>query len=173
MPAPLVAGALALAAEFAPSLIRLFAGDKAGDVAEKVATVAKAVTGEDDPDKAAVVLRQNPELALTFKTRAAEIELEHEKALLADRADARARDVAIRQAGSHNRRADVLAFLACAGLIFCVWLIARESALPERAVNAIMFVAGVFAAAVRDVFAFEFGSSRGSREKDALLADKR
>jgi len=54
----------------------------------------------------------------------------------------------------------------------CVWFVARDSSLPERAVNAIMFVAGTLAACVRDVFAFEFGSSRGSRDKDALIADK-
>jgi hypothetical protein len=36
-----------------------------------------------------------------------------------------------------------------------------------------MFVAGVLAAAVRDVYSFEFGSSRGSRDKDNVLASMR
>ena len=66
----------------------------------------------------------------------------------------------------------MLAILAVAGLVFCVWLVGSDANLPERAVNAIMFVAGVLASAVRDVYGFEFGSSRGSREKDAVLADK-
>lgn len=72
----------------------------------------------------------------------------------------------------YSFRADLLAFLAVAGLVFCVWLVGSDANLPERAVNAIMFVAGVLASAVRDVYGFEFGSSRGSREKDAVLASQ-
>ena len=72
----------------------------------------------------------------------------------------------------YSFRADLLAFLAVAGLVFCVWLVGSDGNLPERAVNAIMFVAGVLASAVRDVYGFEFGSSRGSREKDATIASQ-
>jgi hypothetical protein len=86
-----------------------------------------------------------------------------------DRDSARVRDTAYVQAGRWNFRADLLAVLAVGGLIFCMWLVARDADLPERAVNAIMFVAGVLAAAMRDVYSFEFGSSRGSKEKDKQL----
>ena len=55
------------------------------------------------------------------------------------------------------------------GLVLCVYFIARDAGLPERAVNAIMFVAGVLASAVRDVYGFEFGSSRSSQTKDATI----
>ena len=54
--------------------------------------------------------------------------------------------------------------------MLCVWFVARDTEMPERAVNAIMFVAGVLAAAVRDVYNFEFGSSRGSKSKDDVIA---
>ena len=92
-----------------------------------------------------------------------------EKACLGDRQNARARDVAIVQAGRYNWRADVLAVLAVGGLVLCVYFIARDAGLPERAVNAIMFVAGVLGSAVRDVYGFEFGSSRSSQTKDATI----
>jgi hypothetical protein len=103
----------------------------------------------------------------------ANIEADMDRAYLADRQNARGRDVAFVQAGRWNIRADLLALLSVTGLIVCVWFVARDSSLPERAVNAIMFVAGTLAACVRDVFAFEFGSSRGSRDKDALIADRK
>ena len=65
-----------------------------------------------------------------------------------------------------NLRTDFLAFFAVTGLVSCVWFIARDTTMPERAVNAIMFIAGILASAVKDVYGFEFGSSRGSRLKD-------
>jgi hypothetical protein len=86
-------------------------------------------------------------------------------------ADARARDVALTTHGRYNWRADILAFLAVGGLVACVWFVARDTGLPERAVNAIMFVAGVLASCARDVYGFEFGSSRGSQIKDATIRD--
>lgn len=88
-----------------------------------------------------------------------------------DVASARDRDREFIRAGQHNYRADILAALAVVGLVTCVYFIAADAMLPERAVNAIMFVAGVLAAAVRDVYGFEFGSSRGSKDKDDALRD--
>lgn len=79
--------------------------------------------------------------------------------------------MAIVQAGRYNWRGDVLAVLAVGGLVLCVYFIARDAELPEHAVNAIMFVAGVLATAVRDVYGFEFGSSRSSQVKDATIRD--
>lgn len=158
---PLAAGLI----EFAPQIAKLFGGDDAADQAQKVIDVAKQVTGLSDPGEAVSAIKADPALQLEFSREANTLE----RAYLEDRKDARARDVAMRAGGQHNYRADVLAFLACAGLIVCVWLVAKDAGLPERAVNAIMFVAGVFASAVRDVFAFEFGSSRSSRDKDEVI----
>jgi hypothetical protein len=75
------------------------------------------------------------------------------------------------RAGRYNWRSDLLAFLAVAGLVVCVYFIAVNAEMPERAVNAIMFVAGVLASAVRDVYGYEFGSSRGSKDANTALRD--
>lgn len=99
------------------------------------------------------------------------ISLQFAELTVKDRDSARVRDTEITKAGGHNYRADILAALAVCGLVLCVWFVAKDSSLPERAVNAIMFVAGVLAAAVRDVYGFEFGSSRGSKEKDDMLRE--
>jgi len=160
-------------AQYAPSIIKWLSGsEKAEEAAQKVIDVARVVTGKQDASEAVVAIQADPAVLMQFRQAMAGIEADMDRAYLADRQNARGRDVAFVQAGRWNIRADLLALLSVTGLIVCVWFVARDSSLPERAVNAIMFVAGTLAACVRDVFAFEFGSSRGSREKDALIADK-
>ena len=161
-------------AQYAPSIIKWLSGsEKAEEAAQKVIDVARVVTGKDDASEAVEAIRADPAVLMQFRQAMANIEADMDRAYLADRQNARGRDVAFVQAGRWNIRADLLALLSVTGLIVCVWFVARDSSLPERAVNAIMFVAGTLAACVRDVFAFEFGSSRGSRDKDALIADKK
>ena len=160
-------------AQYAPSIIKWLSGsEKAEEAAQKVIDVARVVTGKQDASEAVVAIQADPAVLMQFRQAMAGIEADMDRAYLADRQNARGRDVAFVQAGRWNIRADLLALLSVTGLIVCVWFVARDSTLPERAVNAIMFVAGTLAACVRDVFAFEFGSSRGSRDKDALIADK-
>lgn len=144
------------------------------------AMIGKALLGKDDAteDEIATAVQQGltPEQIVRLK----ELENDLQKAVLAaktreselevqDREGARARDTAITTAGGHNLRGDLLAFLAVGGLVICVYFVASDVNLPERAVNAIMFVAGVLASAVRDVYGFEFGSSRGSAAKDETI----
>lgn len=161
-------------AQYAPSIIKWLSGsEKAEEAAQKVIDVARVVTGKQDASEAVVAIQADPAVLMQFRQAMAGIEADMDRAYLADRQNARGRDVAFVQAGRWNIRADLLALLSVTGLIVCVWFVARDSSLPERAVNAIMFVAGTLAACVRDVFAFEFGSSRGSRDKDALIADRK
>lgn len=161
---------LALAGQFAPSIIKYFSNsDTAAAVAGQVVDIAKTVTGKGTPEAAQRALQEDPALAIQFKLAVMDNDSSLEKAHLADRQNARSRDVAIVQAGRFNWRADMLAVLAVGGLVLCVYFIARDANLPERAVNAIMFVAGVLASAVRDVYGFEFGSSRSSQTKDATI----
>lgn len=156
-------------AQFAPAILKWITGsDKAAEAAGKVVEIAQAVTGKTGPD-AVAALQADPALVLQFRQAVMANETDLDKAYLVDRADARKRDTAFISAGRYNWRGDLLSLLAVGGLVFCVWFIARDADMPERAVNAIMFVAGVLAAAVRDVYGFEFGSSRGSKEKDEAL----
>ena len=167
---PLIPIALQMAAQFAPDIIKYFTkSETAGVVAGKVIDIAKTVTGTDTPEAATEALKADPALALQFKAAVMANDADLDKAHLADRQDARARDVAFVQAGRYNVRGDILAFLAVGGLVTCVYFVARDANLPERAVNAIMFIAGVLASAVRDVYGFEFGSSRSSQSKDATI----
>lgn len=161
--------AMALA-QFAPQVIRWITGsDKAGEAAEKVVDIAEAVTGKGGMD-AVDALRADPTLVLQFRTSLLQIEADLDKAYLADRADARARDVALAQAGRNNRRADVMIIGAVIGLLACLFVLVRfQGQVPGEVVGIVSTVAGLFGACLRDAFQYEFGSSRGSADKSALI----
>ena len=159
-------------AQLAPLLLKWVGGsDTSVAVAQKAVDVAVAITGETTPENALAKLQADPALALKYQEHINDLEFTFEKLYVEDREDARKRDTAFIQAGRYNVRADVLAFLAVGGLVLCVYFIARDANLPERAVNAIMFIAGVLASAVKDVYGFEFGSSKGSKEANGTIAE--
>ena len=59
---------------------------------------------------------------------------------------------------------------AVLGLIACLLVLAFfKQSIPGEVVDIVSTIAGIFGACLRDAFQFEFGSSRGSREKDAIL----
>ena len=60
----------------------------------------------------------------------------------------------------------VLGLVAC--LVSLIWF---RTGLPGEAVGIISTIAGIFGACLRDAFQFEFGSSRGSREKDNVIGN--
>ena len=164
--------ALALA-QFAPSLLRYFGvGEKSAAVAEKAIAIATQVTGAPTGPEAVEALRQNAQLAQAFNLAVLKQDGDLEQAYLADRRDARARDVALHAAGYRNKRADLMVLFDVVGLIAClVVLSVFRKEVPGEVVGLLSTIAGIFGLCLRDAHQFEFGSSRGSREKDGLLAD--
>lgn len=134
------------------------------------AVLASAFGGSmDDPASLYASMQANPDAAVRLR----EIERAHEQTLvrlhLQDVADARQRDVAIRQAGSDNRRADGMVWIAFAGVAGC--MAAALFASPSEAVfGFIATVGGMFLKHLGTAYDFEFGSSRGSKTKDAEMA---
>lgn len=146
------------------------------------AALARAIGSESDrPEDLLATLAGNPEAL----QKARQFEAEHQERMLdlvqkhdlatyqaeiADRQSARERDVELAWAGRGNRRADVMVALDVAGLVAClvaiVWL---RSSLTGEAITLITTLAGYFGLSLRDAHQFEFGSSRGSKDKDALL----
>lgn len=169
---PIIQVALALA-QFAPSILRFFgAGQASTAVAQKVVDIAQAVTGTDTPEVALERMRANADHAQAFNLAVLNADSDLEKAYLADRGDARDRDVKVRELNAgKNQRADVMVAGATIGLIACLLvLVFFRKEIPGEAVGIISTIAGIFGACLRDAFQFEFGSSRGSKEKDELLA---
>jgi len=70
----MIGTAIALAAQFAPSIIGLISGPKAEAVATTVVNTAQAITGSDSPEAAKVALEKNPEMAVKFQQAANELE---------------------------------------------------------------------------------------------------
>jgi hypothetical protein len=57
------------------------------------------------------------------------------------------------------------------GLILCLLSLAYFAQdLPGEAVGILSTIAGIFGSCLKDAYAFEFGSSRGSKEKDSTVA---
>ncbi|MFM9434620.1 hypothetical protein ACFDR9_001680 [Janthinobacterium sp. CG_23.3] len=165
--------ALALASQFAPSIIKYFTNsDTAVAVAGQVIDIAKTVTGKGEPEEAAAALREDPALAFQFKTALMANETELEKLHFADRKDARARDVAYIQAGKRNVRADVMVLLDVVGLIACLLVLCFfHDSIPGEAIGLISTIAATFGLCLRDAHQFEFGSSRSSQTKDATISN--
>ena len=159
-------------AQFAPSLLRYFGvGDKSAAVAEKAIEIARQVTGTTSGPEAIEAMRQNAQLAHDFNLAVLKIDGDLEQAYLADRRDARDRDVKLHQAGYQNKRADLMVLFDVIGLIAClVVLSVYRTEIPGEVVGLLSTISGIFGLCLRDAHQFEFGSSRGSREKDGLMA---
>lgn len=167
---PIIAAALGLAG-FAPIIARWLGSEQAQEVATKVVDIAQRVTGTSDPVEAIQRLQRNSDMVSEFQKAVIQVEAEIELALMKDRQDARLRDVALLNAGRSNIRADVMVIAAAVGLILCLGSLAYFSTeLPGEAVGIISTIAGIFGACLKDAYNFEFGSSRGSKEKDTTVA---
>lgn len=137
----------------------MFGGDP-----ENPKALAQAIQGNPD---AAVKLR---ELEARHQERLEELALEEKRAYLADRQDARARDVSLAKAKGGNWRGDALAVIAILGLVALILALLFVQIPQGPARDVLLMLSGGLVAIVKDVYAFEFGSSRGSKDKDAALA---
>lgn len=161
-------------AQFAPSLIKIFTGsDKAADVAGKVIDIARTVTGTDTGEAALAAIQADPNKVLEFRQAVMASQSELEKEYLKDRQDARAHDTEVRKLnGGHNIRADLAVLAVVVGLIACLCVMVQyKASMPGEVVGILSTIAGIFGACLKDYFAFEFGSSRSSQEKDATIAN--
>lgn len=159
-------------AQFAPSILRYFGvGDKPVAVAEKVVQMAQAVTGTANPEAAMAAMRENAQLAQQFNLAVLADNTKLEELALADRAGARERDIKVRQLDDgRNKRADVMVICDFLGLIACLVVLAVfYKELPGEATAMIATIASIFGLCLRDAHQFEFGSSRGSRDKDEIM----
>lgn len=159
-------------AEFAPrilSMVQKDSGIKASPlgIAEGIIGVAQRITGQAEFDKMVGVLKNNPELIVEFQQAILDLERDVLSAEVEDRRHARDRDIALIAAGQSNRRADIMVVASAAGLVLCLFSLSfYHKALPGEAIGIISTVAGIFGACLKDAYAFEFGSSRGSKNKD-------
>ncbi len=158
----------------APEIARALGGPLAGAAA---GAVARAILGrEDAPEEeiAAAVERADApallalrEAEIDFRRAVAELALEGQRLDASDRANARARETALR-----DRTPSALGALILIGFFAVMAVMAGAPRAPgaETEFSIMLGALATMAAAVVNYF---FGSSAGSREKNALLTGRR
>jgi hypothetical protein len=165
--APLIALGMQLAPYVLPKIAKALGGNKAEKVAETVVGIAETVTGKKG-EEAVQAVKADPQAQLAFLQSQMAQEERLEALVVEDRKSARERDREYVRAGRWNFRADLMVLGSVLALCYIVNKIAGEAVKPE--VLAIFNMAvGALLKMLGDAFAFEFGSSRGSKEKDELL----
>jgi len=171
--------ALGLAELVGPQIVKWVAGDKAGAVAEEVVSTATALTGKAAPE-ALRALQEDRELQAQFKKALLSHEKELEDMYLQDRQDARRRDLELHKAGYRNTRADVMIGIAFTALVAIIALLTymgvagapegSDKVILQSVISILSTAVGWLLKMLSDAFQFEFGSSRGSKEKDVSNA---
>lgn len=178
MVVPLVmSAALAIAQEFLPSLAAKLSGRNARTVAETVVSAAAAAAGVSPTtpaDQMIARIKADPVADGQLRQELQLIDREVYLAELDDRGDARRSQ--LERGDSARVRGNWMIIGVSAGLVACVGgiiLMARglgpDDNIPEGVLALVTTVAGALLKMLSDAFAFEFGSSRGSREKSAIL----
>ena len=98
------------------------------------------------------------------------IDAEIEKAYLADRQDARGRDKEFIKIGKNNTRGDILAYLAVGALVADLVILSFME-VPRGNRDLLLVILGAMIAIVKDVYGFEFGSSKDSQRNAQAVVD--
>lgn len=164
-----------------PSLLEIFGTKKQAEVAEKVMDIAKAVTGEKDPEIAVKALARSPELALVFEKAVMDnrlefkkLDIEEQKIYTTDTQDARK----YRDEKTFWLGISVLGTFLSAVLmvLFGAYYIIIGELVVDPAIFAALTgtigtLVGYTAANAQAVINYFFGSSHGSMLKSYELAD--
>ena len=170
MTIPILQAAISLA-QFAPSIARMLSGSKTDTISQKILDIAKTVSGMSNELDAIEKIKNDKKIALEFQKAIMAAERDIELAIIKDKESARSRDIAIINSGRRNKRADIMVISAACGLVIClVSIVFYQDRLPGEAVGIISTIAGIFGSCLKDAYNFEFGSSRGSKEKDQTVA---
>lgn len=171
--APLIPIAMSLA-QYAPGIIKLLTGsDKAEQVASHVANVAMAVTGVSSPAGALSTIQSDPAKAMEFQLAMAAQQNDLEKSYLTDAQDARKmQGLALAQDDLFSKR--FVYWFAAAWSVYTMFYAMAITFWPpvteagkSNSATVLGFLLGT---AVGSIFSFLYGSTKGSAEKNRLLA---
>lgn len=128
----------------------------------------------DDPSPATVEkLRQlqfdHEERLLELGIQKAEQELRGFQIEVADRDSARGRDAEFIKRGMTNSRANTMFFLAVVMVGLLVWIVWKDQNINEYVKGIFTLVLGRFLGYLDNIYSFEFGTTRGSKEKDETI----
>lgn len=147
---------------------------KSGDPVKDEAAIAGILSGGLTPEVRIKIIEAENQLkrdAQMFADKDKERQLDQVKAELADVKSARERDMAYVAAGKTNERANWMVVMDVIGLLACLAVLTFfRTDLPGEVVGLLSTIAGIFGLCLRDAHQFEFGSSRGSKQAQEVIA---
>lgn len=148
-----------------------------GGLAVKVASEALDLPEATEEALKQAVTGGSPETMLklkqadqAFEVRLKELGIEADKLELLDREGARSRDVEYVKQGRNNTRGDILAYTAIGALTADILLLFFVT-VPTSSRDILLVALGALVAIVKDVYSFEFGSSKDSQRNAQAVAD--
>lgn len=105
-------------------------------------------------------------LAFQEKQLDAELDIEHRRIDTEDIQSARQRDIKLKSTGYRNTRADIMILVAFISFVLICWMINTNIGIRPEVLAIFNMAVGALLKMIGDAFQFEFGSSRGSKEKD-------
>lgn len=124
-------------------------------------------------DEQLVKLRQfeleNERELLKLRIEENKLDAEVFRVEVADKGDARKRDVEFLRAGRRNYRADVMFLLAVLMIAGLVWIVWKDPGINEYVKGIFTLVLGRFLGYLDNIYNFEFGTTRGSQNKDDTI----
>lgn len=168
--APIVASLLGTLAQNGLGLLSSAIQAKGKEVVENIV----GFKIPDNPEPATIEkLRQlqydHEERLLELGILKAEQELKGFQIEVADRDSARGRDVEFIKRGMTNNRANVMFFLAVCMVALLVWIVWKDQNINEYVKGIFTLVLGRFLGYLDNIYSFEFGTTRGSKEKDETI----
>lgn len=164
-------------AKLAPTVASAFLGPLGGAA---VAAVGELLgISEPTQDKIKVALENGSltgdqisglrQLEMKLKAEEQERGFRYAELEFKDRDSARDRDAELAKAGKHNTRADAMFVLAVAVIVGLVWLIWSDPSVNEFMKGVVTLVLGRFLGYLDNIYSFEFGTTRGSQNKDSTI----
>ena len=125
------------------------------------------------PDKDLLTLKQyemdHEEELLRLRIEDNKLDLEAFREEVKDRDSARERDVEFIKRGMTNNRANLMFFLAVVMVGAMVWIVWKDQSINEYVKGIFTLVLGRFLGYLDNIYSFEFGTTRGSKEKDETI----
>lgn len=167
---PVVAGLLATLAENGLGLLSSAIQAKGKQVVEeKLGVKISENPSAEEVSKLRQLQYDHEERLLELGVQKAQQELESFKVEVADRDSARERDSWFVRMGRNNWRADAMVVMAVLAVGILVWMVWKQSALDEYVKGIITLVLGRFLGYLDNIYNFEFGTTRGSQNKDETI----
>jgi hypothetical protein len=136
-------------------------------ILDNISGALKNITGVSDTEKAIELIQNNRVFELELKRMLLIAETNYWKECIKDKQNARERDLMIQNMRGKNIRANIMLIMAMLGILITFGgVLVFKASLNAEGVAMLSALAAVFGSCLKDVYSFEFGSSK------AILNDK-